>query len=229
MPRYRGQHRKPSSTSRTLARTAVAGVVIGAPIVAIAPAASAAPDATWDKVAQCESGGNWSINTGNGYSGGLQFAPSTWKAYGGTTYAPAAHQASRAQQIAVAERVLAGQGWGAWPVCSRKAGATGQAATQRSAPAAQPAAEPKPDAKPSPKPKPAPTEAAPAETKVRLSAPAAPAAPAATGAYVVKKGDCLSEIAADHDVAGGWRSLVAKNPRFAGNPNLILPGQTINF
>jgi LysM repeat protein len=73
----------------------------------------------WDRLAQCESGGNWGINTGNGYSGGLQFAPGTWRANGGTG---SAHNASRAEQIRVAERVRASQGWGAWPACSAKLG-----------------------------------------------------------------------------------------------------------
>jgi LysM repeat protein len=73
----------------------------------------------WDRLAQCESGGNWSINTGNGYSGGLQFASGTWRAHGGTG---SAHNASRAEQIRVAERVRASQGWGAWPACSAKLG-----------------------------------------------------------------------------------------------------------
>jgi hypothetical protein len=94
---------------------------VGIPI-AVAGTANAAPASVWDRVAQCESGGNWQINTGNGFSGGLQFAPSTWRAFGGTG---SAHQASRAQQIAVAERVLAAQGWNAWPMCSRKAGTVG--------------------------------------------------------------------------------------------------------
>jgi peptidoglycan hydrolase CwlO-like protein len=79
-----------------------------------------APDATahdWNAVAECESGGNWSINTGNGYYGGLQFSPSTWAAFGGTAYAPRADLAAKAQQIAVAEKVLAEQGRGAWPTC----------------------------------------------------------------------------------------------------------------
>lgn len=227
MPRYRGQHRKPSSTARKIARTAVAGAVVGAPLLAITPSAGAATDAVWDKVAQCESGGNWAINTGNGYSGGLQFAPSTWKGFGGTQFAPSAHQATRAEQIVVAERVLAKQGWGAWPTCSKKAGATGQAATQRSAPAAaKPEKAAKPQAKPAPKatakPKP---QAAPAEEKIRVSAPTAPA----TGGYVVKTGDTLSEIAAAHGVSGGWKAIVAKNPQFASNPNLILPGQTVSI
>jgi LysM repeat protein len=73
----------------------------------------------WDRLAQCESGGNWGINTGNGYSGGLQFAPGTWRANGGTG---SAHNASRAEQIRVAERVRASQGWGAWPACSSQLG-----------------------------------------------------------------------------------------------------------
>jgi LysM repeat protein len=82
---------------------------------------SAAPagGGVWDRLAQCESGGNWGINTGNGYSGGLQFSPGTWAANGGTG---SAHNASRAEQIRVAERVRASQGWGAWPACSSKLG-----------------------------------------------------------------------------------------------------------
>ena len=76
----------------------------------------------WDVIAECESNGNWSINTGNGYSGGLQFLHSTWRAYGGQEFAPLAYQASKAEQIIVAERVLDDAGWGAWPTCSRRAG-----------------------------------------------------------------------------------------------------------
>ncbi|OLT17451.1 hypothetical protein BJF78_13005 [Pseudonocardia sp. CNS-139] len=136
MARYRGRHRAPSTTGRALARTAIAGAVAGAPLVIAMPVAHAASDATWDRVAQCESGGRWDINTGNGYHGGLQFSPRTWSAFGGGEFAPVAYQASRAEQIVVAERVLAGQGWNAWPVCSRKAGARGEGATQRDAPAA---------------------------------------------------------------------------------------------
>jgi hypothetical protein len=71
----------------------------------------------WTAVARCESGGDWSIDTGNGYYGGLQFSQQTWDAYGGDTYAPRADLASQGQQIAVAEKVLADQGPGAWPVC----------------------------------------------------------------------------------------------------------------
>ena len=82
-------------------------------------AAAPAGGSVWDRLAQCESGGNWSINIGNGYSGGLQFAPGTWAAHGGTG---SAHNASRAEQIRVAERVRASQGWGAWPACSSRLG-----------------------------------------------------------------------------------------------------------
>jgi uncharacterized protein YabE (DUF348 family) len=82
-------------------------------------AAAVAGGGVWDQLAQCEAGGNWAINTGNGYYGGLQFNKGTWAAYGGVGLP---HQASREEQIAVAERVQAAQGWGAWPSCTRKLG-----------------------------------------------------------------------------------------------------------
>ncbi|MEU3493382.1 transglycosylase family protein [Kitasatospora cineracea] len=120
-------------------RNRVRAAIVAGSAVAVLPvaglvtatSASAADVSTWDKVAQCESTGNWSINTGNGFYGGLQFTSSTWAAYGGTAYAPQADQATKAQQIAVAEKVLASQGPGAWPVCSVQAGLTqGGAAAQ---------------------------------------------------------------------------------------------------
>lgn len=95
----------------------------GIGLVGATPAEAAEPS-VWDRVAQCESGGNWKINTGNGFYGGVQFAADTWRAYGGKSYASQAHLANKAQQIAIARRVLAGQGPGAWPVCSRRAGLT---------------------------------------------------------------------------------------------------------
>jgi len=107
------------SVTKNLVRLAIAGAVaVGGPL-AMAGTANATPAAVWDKLAMCESTGNWSINTGNGFSGGLQFTPQTWRAFGGKGQA---HQASREEQIAVAERVLKAQGWGAWPACSRKLG-----------------------------------------------------------------------------------------------------------
>jgi LysM repeat protein len=153
-------------TGRSLLRVAVAGAVaVGAP-VALAGNANAASASSWDALAQCESGGNWSINTGNGYYGGLQFNMTTWKAYGGTG---SPHTASKAQQIAVAEKVLAKQGWNAWPSCSKKVGVRGDTASPSGG-----------------------------TTKIRASAPAtpAPAAPAGGKTYTVKSGDTLGEIAA---------------------------------
>ncbi len=113
-----------SSSSRMPARALRRGAVVlgGAAAVSLgvlaAPASAAAPN-DWDAVAQCESSGNWAINTGNGYYGGLQFSQSTWAAFGGTEYAPRADLATEAQQIAVAERTLDVQGPGAWPTCGK--------------------------------------------------------------------------------------------------------------
>jgi hypothetical protein len=82
-------------------------------------APSVASGSVWDRLAGCESGGNWSINTGNGFYGGLQFTLSTWRGYGGSGMP---NRASREAQIAVAKRVQAAQGWGAWPACTAKLG-----------------------------------------------------------------------------------------------------------
>ncbi len=108
---------------RTAVTGALTGVVMFTGLVLSGPA-QAFDEAVWDRVAMCEASGNWSINTGNGYYGGLQFSASTWRAFGGATYAPYAHQATKAQQIAIARRTLYTQGPGAWPVCSKKAGLT---------------------------------------------------------------------------------------------------------
>ena len=112
-----GRHRKPTTSNISVAKIALTGAVLGGGGIALAGQAAAATDGEWDTVASCESGGNWGINTGNGFHGGLQFTQSTWASHGGGEYAPSAQMASREQQIAVAERVLADQGRGAWPVC----------------------------------------------------------------------------------------------------------------
>ena len=122
-----------SSAKRTTATLAAGLTVAGAAAVGISAPAQAASVATWDRLAQCESGGNWAINTGNGFYGGVQFHPVTWKALGGTQYAPYAHQATKAQQIEIAEKTLAIQGWGAWPACSAKLGLTAADAAGSSA------------------------------------------------------------------------------------------------
>src|SRR5215217_6660983 len=182
MARYRGRHRAPSTAGRTLARTAVAGAVLTAPAV-LAPAASAAPGSDWDRLAQCESGGNWNINTGNGYYGGVQFNATTWRAFGGSGLA---HHASREEQIAVAERVLAKQGWNAWPACSRKLGLNSAA---------------------SPSKVPSKVKAAP-QAKPKTSVASVPS----SGTVTVASGDTLSRIASAHGVKGGWKALKAANP-----------------
>jgi hypothetical protein len=112
-----GRHRKPTTSAVKVAKIAFTGAVIGTGSIALAGQAGAATDGEWDQVARCESGGNWAINTGNGYQGGVQFSPSTWASHGGGEFAPAANMATKDEQIAVAERVLASQGRGAWPVC----------------------------------------------------------------------------------------------------------------
>ncbi|OFQ56751.1 resuscitation-promoting factor Rpf1 domain-containing protein [Corynebacterium sp. HMSC074H12] len=115
-----GRH---SAKNKSIAtKFAASTVAVGAAAAIMAPNAAAAPDSDWDRLAQCESGGNWAINTGNGYHGGLQFSAQTWQAFGGGEFAPTANLATREQQIAVAERTLAQQGWGAWPACSASLG-----------------------------------------------------------------------------------------------------------
>jgi LysM repeat protein len=110
----------PRALKRTLG-IMVAGLAGAVGMLAVeASPASAAPDVNWDAVARCESGGNWRINTGNGYYGGLQFSRSTWRAHGGGKYGSTANQASKSEQIAVAERVLRNQGIRAWPTCGRR-------------------------------------------------------------------------------------------------------------
>jgi hypothetical protein len=109
--------RKANPVRRRVTGVAVAGVATVAG--GLATATSAQASTVWDRVAACESGGNWSINTGNGYYGGLQFSLSTWRAYGGSGMP---HNNSKAAQIAVAKKIQAAQGWGAWPACTAKLG-----------------------------------------------------------------------------------------------------------
>lgn len=114
------------TASNVLTEPAPAVVRVGTKPKPAPPAPPAAPasgrGSTWDSLAQCEATGNWAANTGNGFYGGLQFTQQTWAAFGGTQYAPRADLATREQQIAVAEKVQAGQGWGAWPSCTSKLG-----------------------------------------------------------------------------------------------------------
>ena len=117
----RGRHRKPRKHTRTLG-LATAPIVAVIPLATSAVSPASAATSAWDRLAGCESGGNWDINTGNGYYGGLQFLGATWNAYGGTEFAARADLATRDQQIVVAERIREDVGFGAWPACSRRLG-----------------------------------------------------------------------------------------------------------
>ncbi len=106
---------------RTMLSTAVLSVATLAPVAFAAPS-HAVTTHTWERLAQCESSGRWHINTGNGYYGGLQISPSTWRANGGRRFAALPNHASKRHQIKVAERIKRSQGWGAWPACSARIG-----------------------------------------------------------------------------------------------------------
>ncbi|CCK29563.1 secreted protein [Streptomyces davaonensis JCM 4913] len=116
-----GRHRRPRQAPALIVAAGVTGSAIAIPLLG-ASGASAAEGTAWDRVAECESGGYWSEDSGNGYYGGLQVTQENWERYGGTTYAESADQASRSQQIAVAERILADQGLAAWPTCGPLSG-----------------------------------------------------------------------------------------------------------
>ncbi|MEV6396958.1 transglycosylase family protein [Streptomyces sp. NPDC051907] len=203
---------------------ALVGAALVAPLALLTATtgeARAAGSEVWDRIAQCESGGNWHINTGNGYYGGLQFSGSTWRAYGGGAYASTADKASKAQQIAVATKVQQSQGWGAWPTCSARAGAAGSA-PKTEAPAAK--AKPAKPAKPAAKTRAA-KPAAPAKAPERASGHTQRGA-ARGDDYTVRSGDTLSGIAAAH--GADWRGVYAANKAVIGDdPNLIVPGQRL--
>ncbi|MFE3166942.1 transglycosylase family protein [Streptomyces sp. NPDC059224] len=209
----RGRHRRyqPNRINRASLTVTAGGAGLALPLAA-AGSADAASVSTWDKVAACESSGDWGINTGNGYYGGLQFTQSTWEAYGGTRYAPRADLATKDQQIAVAEKVLGGQGPGAWPVCSVQAGLTRGGATpevRTESAATRPAKSSVQDVKPQTTPQ---SRAGKAEM------------------YTVVHGDTLSGIAEEQDVTGGWHRLYAANRATVGaDPDLILPGQRLTL
>ena len=234
---------KNTSIRRTAAALAIGGAVAATMSM---PAANAVDGATWDALAQCESGGNWSINTGNGFYGGLQFTQQSWNGVG-MSGSPAT--ATRAQQIEAGERLLAIQGWGAWPACSAKLGLYGktgaaptyteptttvaaQSQTQQTytAPAAQaaPAAVEAPAAAPAAPVAPvAPAVEAPAAAPVAEAPAAAPKA--AAGTYTVVPGDSLSLIAAKLGVAGGYQAIAAANTDIIYNVDLIFPGQVLTI
>jgi len=212
---------------------ATAGVAAVAPLLASAPAH--ADSVNWDAIAQCESGNNWSISTGNGFYGGLQFTQGTWNAYGGGKYASTANRASRSQQIAVAEKVLQGQGIGAWPVCGKRAGSSASYTNRNSEGSSRSSQRSESSTRSQSgttyksqsgtthkKYYPKKHHTHRSDATVRTSA-------AGTGSYVVKSGDTLSKIAAAHDVNGGWRAIWAANRGSIADPDLIFVGQRISL
>ncbi|MGW5659332.1 transglycosylase family protein [Streptomyces sp. NPDC003758] len=224
-----GKHRRSSKATRAIALAGVAGAAIAGPLLA-AGNASAATAAQWDAVAQCESGGNWHINTGNGFYGGLQFTNSTWAAYGGTAYASRADLATEGQQIAVAEKVLAGQGKGAWPVCGKgltSATYNGSAAGGSSSSAKS--ATPKSTTTRSTEQQAAKRSAQRPAPKKTVTTPTGQKVKKGDGEYKVVKGDTLSSIAASHHVQGGWKKLFDLNKGIIQDADLIYPGQQLHL
>lgn len=136
-----GRHRRPRQAPAIVVAAGVTGSAIAIPLLG-AGGAQAADATTWDRVAECESGGMWSADLGNGYYGGLQFSQDTWNAYGGTEYASRADLASRSQQIAVAENVLDDKGPQAWPSCAVISGLALDGTLPGVDPGGEPSAEP---------------------------------------------------------------------------------------
>ncbi len=219
---YLGRHRA-VATGRRARVVRGSAVTAAAALVSLAVStgpAAAAPAHNWDGVARCESSGNWHINTGNGFYGGLQFTASTWLGYGGGAYAPRADLASEGAQITIAERVLAGQGIGAWPVCGQYLGVA--SAVADSQPATQPAT-PTHITPPAPAPV---NQTVDRDTDGDDSG--ARSVPG-QGRYVVRSGDTLNRIARQHHITGGWATLAHLNHNLINNPNLIYPGQDITL
>jgi len=221
-----------------------AGVAGTAALLGPASAAQAS-SVNWDAIAQCESGGNWSINTGNGFYGGLQFTKGTWLAYGGGKYASTANHASRSEQIAIAEKVLRGQGIGAWPVCGHKSGSSkhysgsntsGSHSTEshhskshhsksHHTTSHHTTSHQSSHTSKSASHRASRTTHHKATTTSRVVRSASVKATGKT--YVVRSGDTLSSIATRYHVKGGWHSLAKLNSGIINDPNLIFPGQRI--
>ncbi|MFD5519405.1 transglycosylase family protein [Streptomyces sp. NPDC127066] len=217
---------KARTANRTRTTAVLAGAALLAPLGLLAATgdAAAADSGVWDRIARCESGGNWHINTGNGYYGGLQFSAGTWRAYGGTAYAPTADRASRSAQIAIATKVQSAQGWGAWPTCSARAGAYGNAPGSSGSGRSTGSAGTKAASKPAQKSVPAGREAA----KTPSRAPGHVNRGSSRGDYTVREGDTLSAIAARHGTT--WRKIYAANESvIGGDPDLIVPGQRLDI
>ena len=225
----------PRFTRRALATAAVAGAAIAVPL---AMAGSASADSVnWTAIANCESSGNWAADTGNGFYGGLQFTQSTWDAYGGQQYASSANLASEADQITVAEAVLAGQGIGAWPVCGADAGSgttysgtnTGGSSDSSSSSSSSDNSSNSSSSSSNDSSNSSNQSSDNSSSNSGNSTPAPAASSSSSGSYTVVAGDTLSGIAAKEGVSD-WHSLYTENESVIGsNPDLIYPGQVLNL
>ncbi|GAB3845250.1 LysM peptidoglycan-binding domain-containing protein [Nesterenkonia populi] len=230
-----------------------AAAISGGAIVAQAPVANAQSD--WDRLAECESNGNWSINTGNGFYGGLQFMKSTWDSMGGQQYAEYPHQASREQQIAVATELQSRYGWGQWPACSASLGLSGspsgggssapsnggeqtqqqeapQQSQQESAPQQQ--SEPQQqeqevETQPEPQPEPEPQQEQPQSNGYSAASSAEPNTDVEVSdeTYTIQSGDTLAGIA--DELGLEWTDLWGANTDLLEDPNLIYVGDELKL
>lgn len=212
-----------SSARRAIAAAALTGAVIAVPVVTAASASADSVD--WTAIANCESSGDWAADTGNGFYGGLQFTESTWLAYGGGQYAQYANEASESQQIAVAEKVLAGQGIGAWPVCGAYAGSSttysgshtggsGSSSSSSSSSSDQGGSS---------------NDSSSSGGSDANSSGSSQSSSSASGSYTVQSGDTLSGIAQKEGVSD-WHKLYQDNESVVGsNPDLIYPGQVLTL
>jgi nucleoid-associated protein YgaU len=219
------RHRKPAEPHlpNTVRSAVVAGAAASMPLTtfALAGPAAAATTPTWDRLAKCESSGNWHADTGNGYYGGLQFTGGTWRAYGGTNYAKRADLATRAEQIAIAEKVLDAQGWGAWPACSRRlglgkaeAGGVPDVLTGGGVPSVPPVVAP-------------PVVTPPVVTPPVVTPPTDPKG-ARKKTYTVKRGDTLAKLGRRYGKT--WQQLYEQNRAVIGaDPNLLIKGQKLKI
>ena len=239
-----------ATRSRRATASVVAGMTLaGAAAVGFSAPAQAATEETWDRLASCESTNRWDINTGNGFYGGLQFTLSSWAAVGGEGYP---HHASKAEQIMRAEKLQDLQGWGAWPLCSKKLGLTQadadatdaapvavertstvqrQAAAERAAAeqaaAEQWAAEQAAAAQAAADRAEAQRAAAAEKAAAKKAAAAEQAVVAEAETIVVKAGDSLWKLAAEHEVEGGWTALYEANKDTVSDAAMIYVGQEL--
>lgn len=201
---YRGRRRRTSRQQKMFA-VGMTGAAMTAGLVGAAAPANAASTDTWEQLAQCEASGDWSANTGNGFYGGLQFTKSTWEAYGGAEYAPRADLASKSEQIAVAERTLAGQGWGAWPACSSELGLSGSGDADAEAA----------------------SSSSSSSSSASASSSSSSSSSSGSGEYTVESGDTLAKIGSEQGVS--WRAIYEANQGSIDDPSVIYPGQELDI